>query len=246
VIDGQRARESSSGNGIHLWNAADAVIEGNRDPGHRDGIYLEHVRGRDAPRQHERGQPALRAALHVLERQRYIGNTFRRNGAGVAVMYSKRVTDQGQHFEDNWGAGAYGLLLKEISDSASRATASGATRWRVVRGQPARAGDGNRFVRNGWAVRVMREQPGEPLHRQRLHRELVRRDDEQPAELQHFEGNYWSRYDGYDLTGDGFGDVPHRPVRLFSLLVERTPAALVLLRSFFVDLLDMAERVARC
>jgi nitrous oxidase accessory protein len=48
---------------------------------------------------------------------------------------------------------------------------------------------------------------------------------------------------GYDLTGDGFGDVPHRPVRLFSLVVERTPAAMVLLRTFFVDLLDLAERV---
>jgi nitrous oxidase accessory protein len=40
------------------------------------------------------------------------------------------------------------------------------------------------------------------------------------------------------------GDVPHRPVRLFALLVQRTPAALVLLRSVFVDVLEVAERVA--
>ena len=37
--------------------------------------------------------------------------------------------------------------------------------------------------------------------------------------------------------------MPHRPVRLFSLLVERWSAALVLQRSFFVGLLDAAERV---
>ena len=37
--------------------------------------------------------------------------------------------------------------------------------------------------------------------------------------------------------------MPHRPVRLFSLLVERWDAALVLQRSFFVGLLDAAERV---
>jgi hypothetical protein len=58
-----------------------------------------------------------------------------------------------------------------------------------------------------------------------------------------FERNYWSAYRGYDLSGDGFGDVPHRPVRLFSYIVEGKPAALILLRSFFVDVLEVAERV---
>jgi nitrous oxidase accessory protein len=37
--------------------------------------------------------------------------------------------------------------------------------------------------------------------------------------------------------------VPYRPVHLFSLLVEREPAGLILLRSFFVDLIDAAEQV---
>ena len=44
-------------------------------------------------------------------------NTFRNNGSGVAVMFTKRVQMTGNRFEDNWGAAAYGLLLKEISDS---------------------------------------------------------------------------------------------------------------------------------
>jgi nitrous oxidase accessory protein len=51
------------------------------------------------------------------------------------------------------------------------------------------------------------------------------------------------RQSGYDLDRDGIGDVPFRPVRLFSLLVERYPATLALLRSLLVDLLDAAERV---
>ena len=37
--------------------------------------------------------------------------------------------------------------------------------------------------------------------------------------------------------------MPHRPVRLFSLLVARNEPALILLRSTFVALLDVAERV---
>jgi nitrous oxidase accessory protein len=58
-----------------------------------------------------------------------------------------------------------------------------------------------------------------------------------------FAGNYWDSYRGYDLNRDGTGDVPHRPVRLFSLLVERNAPALILMRSAFVELLDGAERL---
>jgi nitrous oxidase accessory protein len=47
----------------------------------------------------------------------YISNIFRNNGAGVAVMYSKKVRMERNHFEENWGAAAYGILLKEITDS---------------------------------------------------------------------------------------------------------------------------------
>ena len=58
-----------------------------------------------------------------------------------------------------------------------------------------------------------------------------------------FEGNWWDRYRGYDLDRNGRGDVAHAPVRLFALLVEQSPPALILTRSVLVDLLDIAERV---
>jgi nitrous oxidase accessory protein len=58
-----------------------------------------------------------------------------------------------------------------------------------------------------------------------------------------FAGNYWDDYRGYDVDRDGTGDVPHRPVRLFSVIVARQPASLILLRSTFATLLDAAERV---
>ena len=43
---------------------------------------------------------------------------------------------------------------------------------------------------------------------------------------------------------DGIGDVPHRPVKLFSYIVNRTPETLILLRSLFMDLIDFSERVS--
>jgi len=32
-------------------------------------------------------------------------------------MYSQKVKMEGNHFEENWGPSAYGILLKEITDS---------------------------------------------------------------------------------------------------------------------------------
>jgi len=47
----------------------------------------------------------------------YTNNTFKNNGAGVAVMYTKNVMMYENHFSKNWGAASYGILLKDISDS---------------------------------------------------------------------------------------------------------------------------------
>jgi len=58
-----------------------------------------------------------------------------------------------------------------------------------------------------------------------------------------FESNYWSNYSGYDLDKDGFGEIPFRPVTMFSMMVESHSTALILLNSLFIQILDIAERV---
>ena len=59
-----------------------------------------------------------------------------------------------------------------------------------------------------------------------------------------FENNHWSDYSGYDLDKDGIGDVPHKPVKLFSYVANRTPEAIILLRSLFIDIIDFSEKVS--
>ena len=55
-------------------------------------------------------------------------------------------------------------------------------------------------------------------------------------------GNYWDKYEGYDMNMDRIGDVPYHPVSMYSMVVEQMPAAVLLWRSFLVLLLDRAER----
>lgn len=58
-----------------------------------------------------------------------------------------------------------------------------------------------------------------------------------------FSRNYWSRYSGYDLDKDGFGDVSYRPVNMFSVLVEKQLASMILIHSLFIELLNIAENI---
>ena len=58
-----------------------------------------------------------------------------------------------------------------------------------------------------------------------------------------FNGNYWDKYEGYDLDKNGVGDVPFHPLSLFSVITENNPSAMLLFRSFMITLLDKSEKV---
>lgn len=235
--------ESASGNGIHLWSARDVEVTDNRIRGHRDGIYFEFVRAGRVARNVSEGN--LRYGLHFMysDSCAYTGNTFRANGSGVAVMYTKVVTMAGNRFVDNPGAAAYGLLLKEID----RPTLVGNTFARntvglMADGATALVARGNTFADNGWAVRLMANVQDGRFERNDFAGNTFDVATNGDADAAAFAGNYWGDYRGWDLDRDGRGDVPFRPVRLFSVLVGRYEPALVLQRSFFVGLLDAAER----
>ena len=242
---GGDATEATSGNAVHLWSARDVDVVGNRIEGHRDGIYFEFVRqGRVVGNVSERN---LRYGLHFMyaDSCRYERNLFRSNGAGVAVMYASVVEMAENDFVDNRGGAAYGLLLKEIGDPRLRDNvfarntiglmADGATRLSV---------EGNIFADNGWAVRLLANVQGARLSRNDfVGNSFDVATNGRGSEDAELSGNYFDAYRGHDLDRDGRGDVAHRPVRLFAVLVERWDAALVLQRSAFVGMLDAAERV---
>src|SRR4029079_7665499 len=107
VLTGSGKTEAKSGNGIHLWSSREITIAANRVAGYRDGIYFEFVHNTTVTR--NVSEQNLRYGLHFMDSAdcEYIGTTFRQNGAGVAVMYTKRVHMAYNRFEHNWGSSAY-------------------------------------------------------------------------------------------------------------------------------------------
>jgi len=236
--------EATSGNAVHLWNTVGTIVERNEVTGHRDGIYLEfarHARVAD-----NESHDNFRYGLHFMfsDSCAYERNLFTRNGAGVAVMYTNVVVMTGNRFLENEGPTAYGLLLKDINDSRVEGNVfrrntvalhlEGSNRIKVL---------GNDFESNGWAVRLLGNSDGGRLERNRFVANSFDLSTNAASATATLDANEWDEYRGYDLDRDGFGDVPFRPVRLFAILVQDNEPALILLRSLFIDLLDVAERV---
>jgi nitrous oxidase accessory protein len=237
-------RETESGNGIHLWTSRHIEIRGNEISGHRDGIYFEFVHDSDIRDNVSTGN--LRYGLHFMYSDdcQYTANVFRRNGSGVAVMFTKRVQMTVNRFEDNWGPASYGLLLKEISDSRLDGNVfTGNTTGLLADGANRLVANGNEFVQNGWAVKLDASTVDGRFENNDFRGNTFDVSSNSRSPSTTFAHNYWDAYRGYDLDRNGIGDIPHRPVRLFSVLVEHHQPALILMRSVFADVLDGAERI---
>lgn len=238
-------REASSGNGIHLWSVKNPKIIDNEVTGMRDGIYLEFVD--NAEIYGNVSNENNRYGLHYMfsDGGQYYDNTFRRNGAGVAVMYSDNVDMTNNLFEHNWGTAAYGLLLKDINYSKIE----GNRFYRNTVGIYSEGTNevhihGNDVELNGWAVNIKSNSARNRFTDNNFIENSFDVQTDSPRNNNEFEGNYWSQYEGYDLDRDGIGDVPYRPVSLFSMVITKQPESLILLRSMFIKLLDTAERIA--
>jgi nitrous oxidase accessory protein len=245
IINGNAVEEISAGNGIHLWHSSQVEVTNNKVYNMRDGIYFEFVKHSIVKGNESKNN--LRYGLHFMfsNDDKYENNLFEKNGAGVAVMFSKNIYMRNNIFKLNWGTASYGLLLKEIYDAVIinntfeqntiAVNAEGCNRVNFEK---------NIFKGNGWAIRFLGACYGNKLlYNNFMHNAF---DISYSGRINGnvFDKNYWSDYTGYDLNKDGLGDVPYRPVKLFSYIVNRTPETIVLLRSLFVDIINFSERVS--
>ena len=242
-VRGTPGGEQESGNGIHLWSCNTITVTGNRVCDHRDGIYLEFAKQSLIER--NTVQDNLRYGLHYMfsHDSAYRHNSFERNGAGVAVMYSRNVEMTSNLFAHNWGSASYGLLLKDMTDgritdnhfdhNTAGIAMHGSNRMTIER---------NDFSENGWAIQVQSSSSDNTYKDNNFSGNSFDIAADGDLDNNRFDHNYWDKYEGYDLKRDGIGDVPYRPVSLYAVVVGRVPSSVLLLRSPIVHLLDQAEK----
>ncbi|MEZ4909884.1 MAG: nitrous oxide reductase family maturation protein NosD [Saprospiraceae bacterium] len=236
--------EQSIGNGIHCWKSDNLQIVRNDISGHRDGIYFEFVA--NSIIFSNISKKNLRYGLHFMfsNDDTYVNNYFEANGAGLAVMYSKKVAMYNNTFKRSNGDASYGILLKELSDAeiigntfennTSALFLEGANRIMIKK---------NRFLNNGWALKIQANCMDNIVEENNFQNNTFDVSTNGTLVLSKFKDNYWDRYEGYDLDNDNKGDIPYRPLSLYSIIIDNNPIAMLLYRSFMVTLLDRTEKL---
>ncbi|HZS08017.1 MAG TPA: nitrous oxide reductase family maturation protein NosD [Blastocatellia bacterium] len=247
AIRGRRELEAGErGAGLHLWNSADNLLEENTITEARDGMYIQTSPGNTVRRNRV---SRLRYGLHYMnsDDNRFEENVFSDNVAGAAIMYSRRIELRRNAFTHNRGFSSFGVLFQDcdeitaednyIIDNATgifmEALRKSCFRRNVIAQndlalQIYGSSDRNLFAGNNFIENLS------PLY-------LVGKGSTTKWQ-ENGRGNYWGDYDGYDLDGDGIGDVAHKVQNVFEYLEGNYPRLRLYLSSAAAQSLATAER----
>jgi nitrous oxidase accessory protein len=234
------------GAGLHLWDSHRNTIEGNTISGTRDGMYVQNAN--NAVIRHNRVSN-VRYGLHYMNSDDNVfeDNAFDDNVAGAAIMYSNRIVLRRNRFVHNRGFSSFGILFQDsvgliaehniVSDNAAGLFLE-AVRDSVFRGNIVASNDTaveifsnserNEFTQNNFVANLT---PIRVIGRSTTTRWSVRG-----------QGNYWSGYDGYDLDGNGVGDVPFHIRNLYERMESNYPRLRLYFDSPAARALVAAER----
>lgn len=247
VIRGRAELESGGrGAGLHLWNSHDNTIDDNVISVMRDGMYIQSCTGNQIRRNRVSD---LRYGLHYMSSDRNVfeDNLFMDNVAGAAIMYSNKIELRRNVFIHNRGFSSFGILFQDCSDLLVEENfiidnATGlfieALRQSTFRHNVIAENDVAIQMFSSSAANVFTENNfvGNLSSLQLVGRGSTTRWAAGGR------GNFWSNYDGYDLDGDGTGDVPHKVQNVFEHMEGNYPRLRIYLNSPAAQALGVAEK----
>jgi nitrous oxidase accessory protein len=238
------------GDAIRLWYSDWNLVENNEVVDSRDMVawYSNHnvYRGNVGRRS--------RYSIHFMfsNDNEVENNHFYDNTVGVYMMYTERVNLRNNTISHATGAAGMGIGFKESSDSIIEnndfvycAVAVGSDlspfqpNSRIVFRH-------NRFAYNGIAVHFTSELGGNEFTDNVFEGNLtdVIQSGRGKGGANHYAGNFFDTYQGFDRDGDGFGDKPHEQYAFADRIWIEQPEARFFLLSPIMDLLDFLERLA--
>ena len=218
------------GDAIRLWETTDSRVEGNTVAGGRDVVVWYSSRNqllRNEVRDGRYGTHFMYSHDNLVEGNRYLGDEV-----GIFVMYSHGLTLRDNLIADAAGAAGMGIGLKE----SGALTVVGNRLIHDTVGiyldtSPLQVDDHNAFERN--LIRLC--ETGVIFHSSESRNTFeanALRDNRVQVAVEGggdalgvtFRENDFDDYRGYDLDGDGFGDLPYEEKSLSSELLADHPA----------------------
>jgi nitrous oxidase accessory protein len=232
------------GDGIRLWEVRDSRIEGNRLADSRDIVIWYSPGNHTIGNLVERGRYGTHFMYshdNVVEENRYVENVV-----GIFVMYSHDVAVRRNELVRSEGAAGIGLGLKdsgdiEVTDNRFLGNRIGA----FVDSSPLSEDDWNDFRGNLFHLGETAIAFHGSAARNRFSANSFRDHHQQvtvagggDAREASWRGNYYDDYAGYDLDGDGVGDLPYELRSFTGALMAREPALLFFRGSLAIWLIE--------
>ncbi len=218
------------GDGIKLWEAHGSSVHHCLVERARDLVvwYTRHATlDGNVVRESRYGTHFMYAHDAVVR-----GSRLERNVVGIFVMYSLRMTLERNVIAGARGAAGVGLGFKD-SDAiqirgnwlVANTTGTYLDNTPRTRAEPV-VFEGNVIALNEVALRFHSSLPGLSFRGNdfRQNPTLVEVDGGGDALAVELRGNHYSDYEGYDLDGNGVGDVPHEVTMLSSELTGKRPS----------------------
>lgn len=242
IIGRQGHRMNERGNGVYLWNAPGAVVEGNDIRFGRDGIFTNTSRKNVFKNNIFRD---LRFAVHYMytHDSEVSGNVSIGNHLGYAIMFSDRVKVLNNlSLKDR----SHGVMLNFANggDVVGNLVRGGAEKCTFIYNAHKNLIAGNRYEgcdigihftagseRNGFTGNGF-------IGNRNQVKYVGSRDLEWSVQGR---GNFWSDHPAFDLNGDGLADSPFRPNDLMDHILWSQPAAALLTGSPAVQLIRWSQ-----
>lgn len=236
------------GDGIHLFDSPENLIEYNVITDCRDGIYFDYSDHNRVNGNHIYG---VRYGIHYMYSwyNTFEDNLLTHNVAGAAPMFSKYIVFRNNVMAYSRGHRSYGILFATCDYSLAegnividntRGIFCDVSMHNIFRRNLIARNDvgldlissssDNLFIENNFIDNLQ-------------HVSLVANRVGENFFFDHEKGNYWSDYRGFDLDRDGIGDIPHYTGDPFTYLMSKAPAVRLFLNSPAATALEFSERM---
>jgi nitrous oxidase accessory protein len=248
LVKGADVAEALRGDGIKLWESHESLVRHNRVADSRDVVvwYSRKVHLDDNLVTGCRyGTHFMYAHDSLVENSRMSGDVV-----GIFVMYSARLHAKNNVIAGAHGAAGIGIGFKEsdavqLEDNVLVGNTTGVYLDRTPRVPDQTVNFvGNVLGANDVAMRFHSSNGGAVFRANTFkeNRALIEVEGGGDALGTKFEGNYWSDYDGYDLDGDGHGDLPFEFKQLSSELEQERPALRFFRGTLAIGMVDAVSR----
>ena len=247
-VRGADVPESLRGDGIKLWESHDSIVRRNYVERVRDVVvwYSRNVLCEDNSVVDSRYGTHFMYAHDGVARR----STLRNNVVGIFVMYSSRLHVEGNVLAGAHGAAGVGIGFKEsdgvvVTGNTIVGNTTGVYLDWTPRDPKQRVNFADNTIGvNDLALRVHGAAKGIDVtgNSFRHNGDLIEVDGGNDAKGIDFVGNHYSEYAGYDLDGDGFGDVAFTHGRLSTAVVQDNPSIRFLHGTVSLQLVDVIAK----